>query len=134
MGIELPRQHRRTARARQNVLAHPVAMCAHLRGEPTLRLLPALHAARAEEVRDAGHVAIAVVEHLLDLPLVGPQDAGVGALLEALARELRDRYRARHAGISADQSQRMRATLERVALVEQVLQRKEELARQIVER
>src|SRR5207244_12800671 len=104
-------------------------MRAQLRREALVRALPALHGARAEQLRHPGDVAVAVVELLLHLAAVRPEHARVGALLQALARELRDWNAARlHARIAAQQSERVLAPLGGVASVEEILQCLAELA------
>src|SRR5438552_4266220 len=110
-------------------------MLADLGREALVRRLPSLHAARAEELGNAGDIARAVMQLLLDLAAIRPDELRVGALHRALARELRDRCRARrHAGVAPQPLERVLLARWRVALVEQHLQPLEHLARQIPER
>jgi len=132
IGIKLGRQCRRRSRARQHGAAHPVAMRAQLPRQALVRRLPALHRACAEQLGDAGDVALAIVERLLHFAAIGPDEPGIGALERAFVRELRNRPRARrHARIAAQPLERVQPARIGIALVEHDLQALEDFARQV---
>src|SRR5260221_10205265 len=98
-----------------------------------MRRLPALHLARLEKLRHAGDIALAVMELLLHLAAIGPEEARLRALGGALACELgRRRAAGLQPGVAAQPLDGVPAPRFRIALIEQHPQPLEELARQIV--
>ncbi len=135
IGIDLGRQCRRRPRARQDSALHPLAMRGELRGEALVRRLPALHRARAKQLRDAGDVALAVVELLLHFTAIRPEAPALGPLERARPGELGDGLRpGRDARIAAQPLERVLLARVGIALVEQHLQAFEHLARQVAVR
>ena len=132
IGVELRRQPGRGARSGEDALSHPVAIGAHLRRKALVRRLPVGCGARPKELADAGDIALAVIEMLLDRATIGPEQTGTGALFGALACELGERpRRCRHAGIALQPLGGMRVARLGIALVEQSLQPFVHLARHI---
>jgi hypothetical protein len=133
VGIDLRRQQVARACVRQHRGAHPLAVTVNLRAQPCEVLLPAVQAALLQQITDAAHVLLLVLELLLDLerPRRGERRI-VQSLLHARASQHGDRLEPRLRTVVTLQSQqRRRVALLRHALVEQCLEADEQGLREI---